>query len=74
MSGAASARFVPVTVYDACVLYPAPLRDFLMRLGDLGIEVSLLDEVVADLASFLLPHARRAADRASGEPPTRRRS
>ncbi len=65
MSGAASARFVPVTVYDACVLYPAPLRDFLMR---------LLDEVVADLASFLLPHARRAADRASGEPPTRRRS
>lgn len=27
-------RHVPFTaVYDACVLYPAPLRDFLMWLG-----------------------------------------
>ncbi len=26
-----------VAVYDACVLYPAPLRDFLIRLGTTGL-------------------------------------
>jgi len=26
-----------VVVYDACVLYPAPLRDFLVRLATTGL-------------------------------------
>jgi len=29
------ARFV--ALYDACVLYPAPLRDLLVRLGGTGL-------------------------------------
>jgi hypothetical protein len=26
-----------VVIYDACVLYPAPLRDLLVRLGQSGV-------------------------------------
>lgn len=26
-----------IAIYDACVLYPAPLRDFLLRLGRAGV-------------------------------------
>lgn len=26
-----------VVIYDACVLYPAPLRDLLMRLATTGL-------------------------------------
>lgn len=27
----------PIALYDACVLFPAPLRDFLLRLGRVGV-------------------------------------
>ena len=43
-----------VVVYDACVLYPAPLRDLLMRLGASGLVQAkwtdkILDECFANL-------------------------
>jgi len=31
-----------VVLYDACVLYPAPLRDLLLRLANTGIVRALL--------------------------------
>jgi len=38
-----------VVLYDACVLYPAPLRDLLVRLGNTGVvrarwSAAILDE------------------------------
>ncbi len=38
-------RHSPFTaVYDACVLYPAPLRDFLMRLPDAFVTKQATDK------------------------------
>ena len=43
-----------VVVYDACVLYPAPLRDLLVRLGMTGLfrakwTDQILDEVFRNI-------------------------
>lgn len=43
-------------MYDACVLYPAPLRDFLLRLARQGVvqprwSDMILDEVFRNVAS-----------------------
>ncbi len=37
-----------VVVYDACVLYPAPLRDLLIRLGASGVVRSRWSETILD--------------------------
>ena len=37
-----------VVVYDACVLYPAPLRDFLLRLARTGIVQARWSEEILD--------------------------
>ncbi len=37
-----------VVVYDACVLYPAPLRDFLMRLARTGLVRAKWSEAILD--------------------------
>ncbi|MBN9460866.1 MAG: nucleotidyl transferase AbiEii/AbiGii toxin family protein [Burkholderiales bacterium] len=49
-------------------------RQWTAFVRDLGIEVPPLDEVVADLAGFLLPHACRATNTALREPSAGRRS
>ena len=45
----------PVAVYDACVLYPSPLRDFLIRVAIEDLVVArwserILDEVFRNIA------------------------
>ncbi len=45
----------PVVLYDACVLFPAPLRDLLLRLADAELvrarwSEAILDEVFRNLA------------------------
>jgi len=37
-----------VVVYDACVLYPAPLRDFLLRLARTGVVQARWSEEILD--------------------------
>jgi len=37
-----------VVIYDACVLYPAPLRDFLMRLATTGLFSAKWTEAIHD--------------------------
>jgi len=37
-----------VVVYDACVLYPAPLRDFLMRLATAGLFCAKWTDAIHD--------------------------
>lgn len=37
-----------VVIYDACVLYPAPLRDFLLRLGRTGLFQARWSEEILD--------------------------
>lgn len=37
-----------VVVYDACVLYPAPLRDLLMRLAVVGIVRARWTDAILD--------------------------
>ena len=37
-----------VVVYDACVLYPAPLRDLLMRLATSGLFAARWTEQIHD--------------------------
>jgi hypothetical protein len=37
-----------VVIYDACVLYPAPLRDLLIRLGLTGIVRARYTEQILD--------------------------
>ncbi len=65
-----------VVVYDACVLYPAPLRDLLVRLGMTGLYRAkwtdqILDEVFrnilknrSDLDSGRLARTRDLMNRA----------
>ncbi len=44
-----------VVVYDACVLYPAPLRDFLVRLATKGLFAARwTDEIHAEWSRNLL--------------------
>lgn len=37
-----------VVIYDACVLYPAPLRDLLVRLASTGIVRARWSELILD--------------------------
>jgi hypothetical protein len=37
-----------VVVYDACVLYPAPLRDLLLRVGRTGMVRARWSEAILD--------------------------
>jgi hypothetical protein len=37
-----------VVIYDACVLYPAPLRDLLVRLANTGIVRARWSELILD--------------------------
>lgn len=55
-------------VYDACVLYPAPLRDLLMRIAIAGVvrarwTEQILDEMVAAILSQRADLDRRSLDR-----------
>lgn len=47
----------------------AKQRQWAAFVRDLAIEVPPLDVIVLDLASFLMPHARRASGRSAGGPP-----
>lgn len=73
-------RGTAIPAYGTEALSPAFANDATKRqkwtafVRDLGIEVPPLDEVVADLARFLLPHARRATHTTFGAPPAVRRS
>ena len=45
-----------IVIYDACVLYPAPLRDLLIRVADAGLvrarwTDAILDECFHNLAA-----------------------
>ena len=37
-----------VVIYDACVLYPAPLRDFLIRVAATGLVQARWSEQILD--------------------------
>ena len=45
-----------IVVYDACVLYPAPLRDLLIRIANAGIVQAKWSERILDEC---LPSLRR---------------
>jgi len=51
---------VPEALTAALAEYPAKQAQWAAFIRDLGIEVPALGRVVADLAAFLMPHARRA--------------
>jgi len=58
-------------VYDACVLYPAPLRDLLMRIAIAGVvrarwSEHILDEMVTAILSQRPDLDRAALDRTRG--------
>lgn len=38
----------PVVIYDACVLYPAPLRDLLIRIGQTGLVGARWTDTILD--------------------------
>ena len=38
----------PIAIYDACVLYPAPLRDFLLRLARAGVVQARWSDKILD--------------------------
>jgi predicted nucleic acid-binding protein len=57
-----------VAVYDACVLYPAPLRDFLLRLARQGVvqprwSDTILDEVFRNILANRPDLPAQALDR-----------
>ena len=44
-----------IVIYDACVLYPAPLRDLLVRLGMTGlVQVKWTDEILDECFCSIL--------------------
>lgn len=48
---------VPIVVYDACVLYPAPLRDLLVRIAAAGIvRARWTDEILDECFRAILQH------------------
>ncbi len=48
----------PVVVYDACVLYPAPLRDLLLRLADAELVRARWSEIILEEVFRNLARAR----------------
>ena len=67
-----------VVLYDACVLYPAPLRDFLVRLANTGIvrarwSAAILDECFRSILEHrpdLKPEALQTSRRRGSGPTT----
>ena len=59
----------PAALGSAFASDAAKQKQWAAFVRDLGIEVPSLDIVVADLAKFLLPYARRAKSRSMSGPP-----
>ncbi len=53
-------------IYDACVLYPAPLRDFLLRLATTGLfSAKWTDQIHDEWIRNLLKNRRELSDKLS---------